>query len=54
MELTSDDGIFVFVGIALLILTLALSNIGFYRYGYYEGKTAILERVLTPKPEPAK
>jgi hypothetical protein len=53
VELTSDDGILVFVGIALLILTLALSNIGFYHYGYYEGKTAILESIR-PKPEPAK
>jgi hypothetical protein len=53
MELTSDDGIFVFVGIALLIVTLVATNIGFYHYGYFEGKTAVLESIR-PKPEPAK
>jgi hypothetical protein len=41
------------MGIALLVISLVVTGVGFYHYGYYEGKAVVLES-LRPKPEPAQ
>ena len=53
MQLSEDDVVPLFIGVIAFLVMFIATNVAFYHYGYFEGKTAVLEKVQ-PKPEPAK
>lgn len=53
MQMTDEDGALVIVVAITTVLLLGLSLIGFYHYGFYEGRSNVLDnQVCTPRAKP--